>query len=319
MRTSFKKTGVRAVAALALALLTTQAQAQPARPAGELKLPAGELQVAQTLLDQDKYDHALQSLKAFKSTDTYQRMWAHYLRGLAHFGLEQHDAGLKEFIVPYDHISAPGGTRPSQEEFRLAAMALKKVGWYYRHKKEYMLAFAYHSIGHQYAQGYGSNFEMHDAAISLDVDAYFLEDPNLSEMWLQKSIVSAEGIADSTQKAKALATSFNNLSGTYTTMNRFEEAEQLAQLSMGQWEEFEARTDKSGNRAIWAYFTLGDVYQSWAGTLKEDPEKFGEVKGKAYSAFQSGKKLGEAAGMSAGEINSFAERLEQLEALSPRE
>jgi hypothetical protein len=138
-------------------------------------------------------------------------------------------------------------------------------------------------------------------------------------MWLQKSIISAKGILDSTSKAKALATSFNNLAGTYNKLQRFEEAEELAKLAMARWGEYENRTDQSGNRVIWAHYTLGEVYQSWAQSLKDKGENFTEIKGKAYLAFQNGKKQAEAASMSTEDVKFFAERMEQLEKLTPRE
>lgn len=282
--------------------LTSKAQ-------GVLAPPNAELGVVESLLQQNSLDQAFQALSRVSPKNEYEEAWLHYLRGWIHFERKEFDEGLAAFLAPYNRFrSAPDGA--TDEYFRLVGKCLKKVGWYYRNKKESDRAYAYHSIEYQYLSRFGSPEEIHDAAISLDVDAYFMGDSVLSEMWLRESIAVAERIEEERARSSALGMSWNNLAGTLTQLRRFSEAEIAIRTSLGHWEKFEFLTGTSGFRVAWAYFGIGDVYETW---YKATPSK--EKLGWALDAYSKSLYIAQAQKMPAEEIQIIQKKVSELQTL----
>lgn len=300
-----------------LVLADQEGAGAPQRPVGFLSAPTEELRSINELLESEDSNEALIRLIEMSPDSSLENRWVNYFKGVALLNSEKYEEGLAELELPCLYVRENASLDLTKEDFRLAGMCLKKIGWYHRRQENYHLAYAHHSVRHQYMQGYGSHAEMADAAISLDVDCYYLKDLRLSEMWLHKATMSAEGIVNPTLKERFMGMSFNNLSGTLRDMKRFVEAVALAKESEKRWSSYERFVGKAENRAVWAKYTIGDVYQSWAETLKESGStaeaEYAEKRNLALAAYRAGFEMGQKNGMAESDLAEFTQRIVLIE------
>lgn len=192
-----------------------------------------------------------------KESSEYQELWSLYNKGIADYKEQKLDEGVKSFLTCFESVQKNKKAKP--EEFRIAGLCLKKIGWYYRGQKEYHKAFAYHSMRLSLVREFGSANEVHDALISLDVDVYMLNDMHLSERFLIESLEYAQEIKDDKSRVMALGTSYNNLSGTFSGLERFDESIEYAHKAFEYWEKYEAIAGTEEMKLPWAYYAIGDA------------------------------------------------------------
>ena len=285
------------------------------RPAGRLDPPSSDLTDIRDAVDERHFQEALNAVEEYGPPSSYHADWAHYLKGRAFFGLEYFEAGYNAFEQPYVRTSDVLTEEQSAQRFRLAAMALKKMGWLQRRNEEFERAYALHAIEFRYLRQYGSFQEMHDATISLDVDSYFLKNPNLSRMWLESGVEVAEHIEQPATRYKALGMSWNNLAGTYCELQRFEDADEAIHSSLEQWTEYEELTGADEYRRVWAHYGIGDVYQRWGDFLAEmeDEEAAREKFDEAKHALTGAVQLAEKQSMPTGDRQPLKSKLHRIE------
>ena len=266
-------------------------------PEGFLEPSPAALKEVLKRIEKNQFDEAISELASFKAEpNSIQTQWVSYLTGLALFGKKELEPGVQKFHSIYEYIRSSKDALPP-EMFRLLGASLKKVGWYFRTKKEFDRAYAYHSIEFSYFEKYGSPLEIHDAAISLDVDSYSLNDMHLSEVWLRKSILAAEQIKEMKSRNHSLGMSYNNLAGTLYSLRRFEESETSIQKSLEYWKAYEAEAGSKESKVLWAYFGVGDVYQEWATYLKGQRADIQKKKDLSLSAYKTSFAMAEKAGL----------------------
>ncbi|MFB6373731.1 MAG: hypothetical protein ABEN55_11635, partial [Bradymonadaceae bacterium] len=158
---------------------------------GRLMPPTEELSDIRRALAEADYETAVEWIEETSTMSPLEADWREYFRGLTELGRGELESAFGIFESTWKEIaSAPEG-EVDDERLRLAAKCLKKMGWYHRRNKEFEQAYAYHSMEQQLASRYGTPTERHDAALSLDVDAYHLGLPQMSRHWLQMSIEAA--------------------------------------------------------------------------------------------------------------------------------
>jgi tetratricopeptide (TPR) repeat protein len=183
------------------------------RPAGTLSCPE-ELIPYQIMIDNGRFEEALAMLLDVKPKGMMGVAWARYLKGVALFSCEYYDAGLDEFNFVLAHMEAIDRSALHRDGFRIAALCLKKIGWYECEQQNYRQAYDDHFRTYDLANRYGSYAELHDAAINLAIDCRLLNDLQKTEEWLRKSIAAGEKIEDEHARNRALAISHNHLSAT---------------------------------------------------------------------------------------------------------
>lgn len=238
-------------------------------PSGRIE-PTSEavLEVREQLADQE-FESALESIEDLDPEEGIEEDWVAYFRGLGLLGSRRLDEAFEAFQERYSRIVSSASAELTADRFRIAAKCLKKMGWYHRRGKGFERAYTCHSMEYDLLAEHGSNLEVHDAALSLDVVAYNLRAPQVSKMWLERSVEAAEGIDNESFRAKALGLSWNNLAGTLCDVEEFEEATEAAETSLEHWETYEELSEGSQNRTVWARHIIGDAYKRWGDDLAE--------------------------------------------------
>lgn len=254
------------------------------------------------------------SSKGFpKESNTKAGLWNLYQTGLSNFKNKNFDDGLKQFEDCYETVISDPNS--STNDFRLSGMCLKKIGWYYRTKKDYIKAFAFHSKRLALVRVHGSPNEIHDALISLDVDVYFLKNMHLSEIYLQESLTFAEKIENEENRITALATSYNNLGGTLSGLKKFAQALESVEKALIYWKEYEVIAGTKEYKVPWAYYGIGDVYELWAKDLKEQNENYDVQKNLAIKFFKQSMEQASQVSMPADQTKWIQERLDSSSSL----
>ena len=287
------------------------------RPIEELSPVQPILIEAMDLINRGDLDQAASKLMAFKPSNDLDTGWVSYLSGIIAFGRQDYSGGMTLLQTPYTSLKGEP-SRYDSNYHRLVAKCLKKVGWNFRRLKEYEKAYTNHSVVYQIYERYGAFAELHDAAISLDVDSFFLGDMELDEYWLGKSIEAGDRIPEGKRKSAALGTSYNNLAGTLYGLVRFENSEQSIKRSFDYWSSYEEVAGTSENKLVWAYFGIGDVYQTWAQHLrdKRDVSACEAKKAQASNAYNQALQLSVVRAMNDDDISSIKSRVDEVAAIS---
>jgi len=255
------------------------------------------------------------SFQKLKANNTSEVHWMNYFQGLMKIKENQDINALLELQKVYESVKHRF-IDIEIEQYRLAGLALKKIGWIYRNNKDFEKAYYYHNARYQYMKQYGSALEIHDSAISLDVDSYHLKDLKLSELWLQISREAAEEIKNPIDRARSLGISDNNLSGTYSSQKRFEEAVSYIFKSLDHWIEYESLTGPHEFKVVWAYYGVGYIFETWAQHLKELRQNFQNPKDEAEKAYSKALELGEKRQMPENDVVTIREHLNQIQNLA---
>jgi len=245
--------------------LVLSAAAFAARPEGVI---SGHpwAQRAQKAIDDERFNEALVLLSVdLKIPQDF--VWNDYLRGVAYLGLgklDSADACLHRARAKCAEIA------DEQERGRLESRVMRKQGAVLREQRDFDGSRKLHYEALDLAQRFGSAEEEHDCLISIDVDCYNLQDWPESERVLRQSAGIAAQITDAVARARAQATSANNLAGTLAALHNFDDAVEQGQAALTHWTEWEEMTgDRSEYRQGWAHYTLADVYIQWASTIED--------------------------------------------------
>ncbi len=290
--------------------------AETKRPNGTLDHPE-KFNKFFKLLEDKKNNEADEFLTSLESENAFESMWINYCRGLLFFSNESFDEGNDHFLecqTVFENIE-----EATNNETRLFSMALKKMGWYQRNLQNYGDAYKIHEEEFHLLEECGSSQELHDATISLDVDAYYLKDLEKSEFWLKKSLEYGESITDEIMRLKSLGMSTNNLSGTLSGLKKFKEAFEVIEKSLVLWKEFEEKSPKTQEyRVAWALFARADIYEQWALSTPEeahaehDKEKLLRL---ALESFKTGLDIGKSTEMPDKGQQFFNERIQKNKSL----
>ncbi len=243
-----------------------------------------------------------------KITTPLETHWHKYFSGLIKITEDKDIDALNELQKVYDSIKHRF-TDIEREQYRLAGLALKKIGWIYRKNKEYEKAYYYHNVRYQYMTHYGSSLELHDAAISLDVDSYYLKDLKLSEFWLLISKQCASNIQNPIDRARSLAISDNNLASSYCLQKKFKEATEHIFQSLDTWIGYESLTGPHENKVVWAYYGVADIYEAWAQHKKETQQNYSDEQNESKRYFQKALDLAQQRKILETDIMSIQTRL----------
>lgn len=285
------------------------------RPSGRLEPPASDLSTIEETVDDRRFKEAIDAIETYGAPSSYHDDWAQFLKGRAFFGLEYFEAGYNAFDSAYQRTKKVIAEDEEVRRFRLGAMALKKMGWLHRRNEEFERAYALHAIQYRYAVRYGSYKEIHDATLSLDVDAYFLKNPTLSRMWLERGVEAAESIEADSRRFKALGMTWNNLAGTLCELGQFEKSEAAIEASLDAWSRYEQEEGAQEHRRVWAQYGVSDVYQRWGQYLAEVDDEEAESKfKKARSALTQAMELAEEQDMPTGERQPLQSKLHRIRA-----
>lgn len=199
-----------------------------------------------------------------------------YDGGLQLLELKDQVSALRLFKLNYEIVKTLDFASSEQDLAALISylgLSLKKIGWICRQNQEYEKAYFYHQVRFEYLQLQTSYLELHDACISLDMDSFYLKDLRLCKLWLNTSLKYAKLINNPIDQTKALATSYNNLSGTYSEMGLFKESLEFIDLSLDHWIKYEAYCGTEENRVVWAYFAVAEIFNKWQAQLQSRNEK----------------------------------------------
>jgi len=291
-------------------------------PQGRLLPPTDELAEIQNALAEGDYDKAIERAEETTTQNPLQADWRDYLRGLIELGRGELDSAFGIFERTWKEIASAPDEDVDDQRRRLAAKCLKKMGWYHRRTEEVEQAYAYHSMEEQLADRHGSPTEHHDAALSLDVDAYHLGLPQMSRHWLEVSIEAAEQIDDEIGRHMALGMSWNNLAGTLCDVEAFAEAGDAADASVEHWSTYEELAGPEENRLVWAKHIVGDAYKRWGDylALEGDTEGGRERLERAESALEEAVEMAEEREMDEddredirGKLDAVRESIEEIE------
>ncbi len=238
------------------------------RPTHDLAPSRVELKQAMLAFEKNEFDQAERSLNAIAPQNETEKLWIDHLSGQILFGRKSFDEGATKLLAVYSAFKAHPGSFDADQR-RVVAKCLKKIGWNFRRQKDYGSAYTHHHVAYLIYEKFGSFSELHDAAISLDVDAYFLGDAELDEYWLHRSIEAARQITDPRRQSEAIGTSLNNLASTLGGLKRFDAALRAAQDSLEQWQKYETIAGPSEFKLVWAHFGIAEVYQMRARHASE--------------------------------------------------
>lgn len=283
------------------------------RPAGELEAPSQELADIEAAIEEGEFEAALDAIEERNAKSSLHADWGRYLKGRAFYGLEYFEAGYNAFEVPYERTTEILPERELGPRKRLAAKCLKKMGWLHRRNEKFQRGYALHAIQYRYVLHHGSYQEIHDAAISLDVDAYFLKNAYLSKMWLETSIDAGESIADPAVRHRCLGMSWNNLAGTLCQLEQFDAAEGAIESSLEHWSAFEEEAESDEHRTVWARYGVGDVYHRWGKHLeKRDEERAQEKLEEAQEVLDRALEMAEQQGMGPDQRDPIISKLHRV-------
>jgi len=284
------------------------------RPAGALEPPSQGLAEIDSALERGAFERALDAVDEHDATSSLHGDWEQYLKGRAFYGLEYFEAGYNAFEVPYERTTEILPERELGPRMRLAAKCLQKMGWLHRRNEEFQRGYALHAIQYRYVLHHGSYEEIHDAAISLDVDAYFLKNAYLSKMWLETSIEAGESIADPVTRHRCLGMSWNNLAGTLCQLEQFEAAESAIDSSLDHWTDYEEETDSDEHHTVWARYGIGDVYHRWGNYLEHRDDEEAEAKlEEAREVLDRALEIAEQQEMGSDELDPIVRKLHRVE------
>ena len=280
------------------------------RPHGLLAPSHPDLIKVKDLVGKGDYESALSQLEKADLSKKLDKHWGSHLKGVALLGQKQLEQGFNELNKV--HLEVKENSDSKMEDFRLAGLSLKKIGWYYRKLKEYTKAFAHHNIRYQYMLDHGSFLELHDSLISLDVDSYYLKNMDLSEKFLKESIECANQINEDLDRFRSLGISYNNLGGTLYALKKFEEAVDAIELALDWWRKYEDLTGTNENKVVWAHWGVGDVFENWMKYLKDSGKDFSEQKDRALSSYNESLRIANERRLNDGEIKPIVDRIQYL-------
>lgn len=298
--------------ALFLLTIPNLLMAQQDRQAALDSLPTSvreTLQRVETLVEQDSLIAAHGQLLILSYMNALTQMWQHYVLGLVEFKAEEYAQGLTEFQTVVDYARTRNAASDSSIYFRLSAKSLKKIGWYQRKQKEYEKAYGSHAQAFLLYERFGSAEEIHDALISLDVDADLMGDPVLSETALNLSVSAARKITDDKKRFKALGMTHNNLTFALQKQGRYLEAEDAILKSVDYWKQFETLAGTAEHRVMWAWFGVGDMYETWAKALGAGDPDYANKINNGKSAFEKSLGLAREQRASAEDVKEIEHRL----------
>ncbi len=262
------------------------------RPVGLVQPEDTMLREVAGLIENQKHDEAHSILETLEPQDFVHEAWMNYFNGVSLFAKKDFAKGLSFFSAPYGQLKRKPQLADDNLN-RVVGRCLKKIGWFHRKEKRYEMAYAFHNIEYHLYLKSGSHLELHDAAISLDVDAYFMGDGLLDEAWLLRSIDHAKEIADDRSRFQSQGVSFNNLAGNQYSMEKFSEAEKAIRQSLECWMEYEKIAGSSENKVVWAHFGVGDVFHHWAAHLAKSRNTDSVTKKLlAHESYQESLKMG---------------------------
>lgn len=260
------------------------------------------------LYDKSSLTEIKTAFSKLKITSPLESHWNNYFSGLVKIKEDQDISALNELQKVYDSVKHRF-TDIEREQYRLAGLALKKIGWIYRKNKDFEKAYFYHSVRYQYMTQYGSSLELHDSAISLDIDSYYLKDLKLSEFWLLLSRQAAVNIQNPIDKRRCLGITDNNLASTYSLQKKFTDAVDCIFKSLDSWIDYEALTGPHENKVVWAYYGVADIYESWALHKKETHQNYSDEQSQSQKFFQKALDLATQRKTIETDISSIRERL----------
>ncbi len=251
---------------------------------------------------------SLSDLVAYSSEEI---QWLNYFQALLKIK-EEADVDALNILKKIYESSKVNLTDEQADSYRFLGLVLKKIGWIYRKNKDFEKAYFYHSARHLYLSRYGSAAEIHDAAISLDMDAYYLKDLKVSEFWLLNSKDAAMKINNPIDRSRSLGLTNNNLGSTYALQKRFNEAVACIYAALDAWIDYEALTGPHENKVVWAYYAVGDVYESWLLHRQETKDNTLDQKTEALRAFRKAIALAEQRNMPETDRLSMQDRLNKI-------
>lgn len=249
---------------------TSEGQPSPYAAGDSLAAPQ-PLAAVEDLFQEKKYEAAARALDRFRAQNRSEEIWQRYYLGQAQIELGARELGLKTLEKNYALLQK-NAEELSSDERRVAARSLKKIGQYYRQKKDLAKAYTFHHLQYLYLQRWGSAAELHDVLLSLDVDSYELGNFFASEHWLRESLKVAEAIQDPLLRSRALAMSSNNLADTLRLERRWPEAVEMIEASRGHWRSYDQQK-ASEHRELWSILQAADIYRAWAEALRKEPEE----------------------------------------------
>ncbi len=236
-----------------------------------LNAPDESLKEAEQLSLHKDYEAVQKLLVPYQATNPRAKLWQRWLLGQALMERGALEPGFELLEANYrDLRDASAGW--DADAYRVAARSLKKIGWYYRQKKEFERAYTYHHLQYLYLARFGSPDEIHDALISLDFDSYELQQAYASEHWLREALRVGETIEEDLPRTKALATTWNNLSDTLRIQKRWTEAAQAGLESQNLWRVWDASNGAKDRRELWALIQTASIYGDWATSLDDPTE-----------------------------------------------
>ena len=285
------------------------------RVRGQVEPPTEEIADVHLTVAAGEYEDAIEQIEGLEAETPLEEDWLGYLTGMSRLARGDLDEAYEIFETVHDSVVSAPEARTEEDRFRIAARCLKKMGWYHRQEGDYERAYAYHSMEHQLAERFGSYDELQDAALSLDVDSYYLEMPQMSRRWLEESIEAAEQIERETYRVKSLGMCWNNLTGTLCELEAFEAAADAAETSLSYWSEYEELEGTEENRVVWANHILADAYKRWGDHLVEDEgaEEGRPKLHRAKEAAETALELAEEREMSEEDIEDIGGKLEDID------
>jgi tetratricopeptide (TPR) repeat protein len=241
-----------------------------------------------------------------------------YDRGLQFLEQKDQVSALREFKLNYEMVKTLDFISSDQDLAELIpylSLSLKKIGWICRQNQEYEKAYYYHQVRFEYLKLQTSHLDLHDACISLDIDSFYLKDLRLCKLWLNTSLQHAKLINNPIDQTKALAMSYNNLSGTYSEMGLFKESLEFIDQSLDHWMKYEAYCGTEENRVVWAYFAVAEVFYKWQTLLQSQNERAQWQRQEALKNYQKCLQIALARNLNSQETEPISLKINQLHQL----
>jgi tetratricopeptide (TPR) repeat protein len=235
------------------------------RPRGRLEPPTPSLREALDAIGRGETDRAEQALEGASE----HMLWMYYLRGRVAHVREQYDSAIQS-LLELKKMVADAARAPNADELRLAAMALKQLGSIARQRDEFVRAIGYHATEYGYLLHAGSFLDLHDAAISLDVDHFFAGDAPGSLCWGERSLEFARQIPDEQTRHRCEGMSLNNLAMWHADIGDPEVGIDLAKQSLACWTAYEGLAGTDENRVVWAEYGVGYAFAKLAESTDPD-------------------------------------------------